>query len=201
MSCVDPDSDLDLVSRLRARDPDAFTEAHRRFNTRIFGFLARLTRRRDVAEDLVEETWLRLLAHSGSLRPDTELGPWLFTVARNLYRSYCRARLLETGHADDLIGLWPFGSPQPTPFEATAASETERRLEAALASLPTTYREVLLLVGVEGLQPKEAAAICGITPESLRQRLHRARTLLAERLDASDTLNLTQLNGVNEVLP
>ena len=72
-----------------------------------------------------------------------------------------------------------------SPFEETAANQTERRIEAALASLPAMYREVLLLVGVEGLQPHEAAAICGVTPEALRQRLHRARTLLAERLDVS----------------
>lgn len=51
----------------------------------------------------------------------------------------------------------------------------ERRLEAAIASLPSSYREVLLLVGVEGLPPGEAAVICGVTPETLRQRLHRAR--------------------------
>jgi RNA polymerase sigma-70 factor (ECF subfamily) len=199
MSVVTQDSDIDLVRRLRGRDPDAFEEAHRLFHPRIFAFLARLARRRDVAEDLAEETWLRLVAHSSSLRPDTQLGAWLFTVARNLYRSYCRSRQMETGHADDLIGLWPFGLRQPSPFEATAANETERRLEAALASLPASYREVLLLVGVEGLEPKEAAVICGTTPESLRQRLHRARTLLAERLEPCEQPAAIQI--VNEVLP
>jgi RNA polymerase sigma-70 factor (ECF subfamily) len=68
-----------------------------------------------------------------------------------------------------------------------------------LASLPANYREVLLLVGVEGLEPKEAAAICGTTPESLRQRLHRARTLLAERLEPCEQSAAIQI--VNEVLP
>ena len=182
---VDRDSGRALVARLRARDPDAVDEAHRAFNARLFNFLARLSRDRDVAGDLVEETWLRLVAHAHQLRPDTELGAWLFTVARNLYISYCRSRSIETEHATDLVGLWPSGTPHVSPFEEAAASQTERRIEAALASLPAAYREVLLLVGVEGLQPHEAAAICGVTPEALRQRLHRARTLLAERLDAS----------------
>jgi RNA polymerase sigma-70 factor (ECF subfamily) len=198
MPSVDPDSNQHLVSRLRAGDLSAFDEVHRAFHARLFGFLARLARSRDVAEDLLEETWLRLVAHAKQLSPDTQLGPWLFTVARNLYVSYRRSRMLELGHADDLLGLWPAGSPAPSPFEATAASEMERRLESALASLPATHREVLLLVGVEGLQPIEAAAVCGISPESLRQRLHRARVLLSRQMDRTSDV---RLSAVNEVLP
>jgi RNA polymerase sigma-70 factor (ECF subfamily) len=182
---VNRDSGRELLARLRAGEPDAIDEAHRAFNPRLFNFLARLARNRDVAGDLAEETWLRLVTHARELRPDTELSAWLFTVARNLYISYCRSRSIESGHATDLLGLWPSGSPHVSPFEATAANQTERRIEAALASLPAMYREVLLLVGVEGWQPQEAAAICGVTPEALRQRLHRARTLLADRLETS----------------
>jgi len=198
MWCVDPDTDLDLVRRLRAGDWGAFDEVHRRFHPRLFSFLARLARSRDVAEDLLEETWLRLVTQARNLRPDTELGAWLFTVARNLHVSYCRSRVLETGLADDVLGLWPSGARRPSPFEETAASETERRLESALASLPAAYREVLLLVGLEGLQPTEAAAICGVTPATLRQRLHRARTLLSQRLERT---NGPSVMSVSEVLP
>jgi RNA polymerase sigma-70 factor (ECF subfamily) len=168
------------------------------FHGRLFNFLARLARSRDVAEDLLEETWLRLVRHAQQLRPDTRLGPWLFTVARNLHVSYRRSRMLEMGHLDDVLGLWPTGSAAPSPFETMAMNELERRLESALASLPATYREVLLLVGVEGLQPIEAAAVCGISPESLRQRLHRARTLLSQRMDRAGQVHLPT---VSEVLP
>jgi DNA-directed RNA polymerase specialized sigma24 family protein len=66
-----------------------------------------------VAEDLLEETWLRLVKHASRLRPDTELARWLFTVARNLHVSYCRSRLLEDSRLADLIGLWPSGSVAP----------------------------------------------------------------------------------------
>ena len=195
---MDPETSRRLVRRLREADPQAFAEVHEAFHARLYGFLARLARSRDVAEDLLEETWLRLVRHAQSLDPDTQLGSWLFTVARNLHVSYRRSRALETGHMDDLIGLWPSASHVPSPFEATAANETTRRLEAALASLPATYREVLLLVGVEGLTPAQAASVCGITPESLRQRLHRARGLLSKRLDRSTEASL---KTVNEVLP
>ena len=92
------------------RRPRAFDAVHDCFNTRLFNFLARLSRRREVAEDLLDETWLRLVARAAHLQPDTRLGPWLFTVARNLYVSYRRSRMLEDSHAVGLIGLWPGGA-------------------------------------------------------------------------------------------
>lgn len=181
---MDRESELALVARLRAGDPDAFDLVYDGFNTRLFNFLARLSRRREVAEDLLEETWLRLVARATELRPDTQLGPWLFTVARNLHASYCRSRMLEDAHAVGLMGLWPSGSPQPSPFEATAAGEVGRRIEAAIGALPIAHREAVLLVMIEGLRPGEAAEICGVSPEAMRQRLSRARAALAVSLEA-----------------
>ena len=177
------DSAHDLVARLKAGDTAAFDAVHAAFHGRLFGFLVRLSRDRQIAEDLVEETWVRLVSRAARLRDDTELAPWLFTVARNLYVSYCRSRVIEDTHAPALMSLWPGGSARPSPFEATAASEMERRLEAALAELPAIYREVVLLVGVEGLRPAEAAMVCGVSSETLRQRLSRGRSLLRQRLD------------------
>jgi RNA polymerase sigma-70 factor (ECF subfamily) len=181
---MDRESELALVQRVRDGDRDAFDVVHAVFNARLFGFLARLARSRDVAEDLLEETWLRFVVHATRLDADTRLGPWLFTVARNLHVSYCRSRAFEQSGAADAISLWPTYVGD-SPFEQTAGSELERRLEAALASLPVTFREVLLLVGVEELRPSEAAVICGVTPGTLRQRLKRARDMLAQRLESS----------------
>jgi RNA polymerase sigma-70 factor (ECF subfamily) len=194
---MDRDCEIALVARLRAGEAAAFDEIYAEFNVRLFGFLARLSRRRDVAEDLLEETWLRLVQQADRLHADTRLAPWLFTVARHLYISYSRARLIEEAHAGSLLGLWPFGTPRPSPFEETAANEAERRLEGALAALPAPYREVLLLVGVEGLRPADAAVICGVTPDALRQRLSRARAMLTRRLAESGEPTAI----LNEVLP
>jgi RNA polymerase sigma-70 factor (ECF subfamily) len=148
----------------------------------LFTFLVRLSRRRDVAEDLLEETWLRLVKHARRLQPDTRLGPWLFTVARHLNLSFNRSRVLEDSAVVSLLAVWPFSLAQASPFEAVAANELERRIERALAAMPTTSREVLLLVGVAGLSHSDAADVCGIAPEALRQRLHRAREALANAL-------------------
>src|SRR6185436_12877239 len=130
-TAVDRDSELALVERLRQGNGEAFDEVYAAFNTRVFTFLVRLSRRRDVAEDLLEETWLRLVKHARRLAADTKLGPWLFTVARNLHVSYIRSRMLEDSAATSLIGLWPFSLERSSPFEAVAASELERRIERA----------------------------------------------------------------------
>jgi RNA polymerase sigma-70 factor (ECF subfamily) len=186
MTCMNRETELALVVRLRAGDASAFDAVHHSFNRPLFNFLARLSRRRDVAEDLLEETWLRLVARAHTLRGDTRLGPWLFTVARNLYLSYCRSRFLEDLRATCGIDGRNLESSAPSPFDTTLATETAQRIDDVLASLPLIYREVLLLVGVEGFSPGEAAEVCGITPEAMRQRLSRARALLAQRLDERD---------------
>jgi len=179
---MDREVELQLVGGLRAGDPEAFDAVHDAFNARLYNFLARLSGRRHIAEDLLEETWLRLVVHAPRLRFDTRLGPWLFTVARNLHASHCRARMVEDAHAGGLMGLWPYGSPRLSPLEALEAGDDERRVAAGLALLPSAYREALLLVVVEGLRHAVAAEICGVTTEAMRQRVSRARALLASRL-------------------
>lgn len=187
MESVERAIELQLVDRLRAGDASAFDAVHDLLNGRLYNFLVRLTNRRHVAEDLLEETWLRLVTHAPRLRPDTRLVPWLFTVARNLHVSHCRARLLEDSYATALLGLWPCGAPSPSPLEQMEATEAQRRLATAFASLPTIYREALLLVAVEGLRPREAGEVCGVSADVMRQRVSRARARLAHRLaDAAE---------------
>lgn len=193
---MDRDSELALVARLRAGEADAFDAVYAAFNTRLYTFLLRLSRRHDVAEDLLDECWMRLVRHASRLAPDTRLGPWLYTVARNLHVSYLRSRVLEDSASVGLMSLWPYGIGQASPFEATAANELERRLERALAALPAAAREVLLLVGVAGLDPSDAADVCGVTPDALRQRLHRAREALTKALDAQAAAPQRAVQGV-----
>jgi RNA polymerase sigma factor (sigma-70 family) len=181
MSLMERELEVALVTRLRGGDITAFDYIYDVFNHRLLSFLTRMARNRSVAEDLLEETWLRLISGGEDLHADTRLGPWLFTVARNLYISHCRSRAREHSYTTDLILLWPGGLPQ-SPFDLASVKEFEQRLEAAIASLPPMYREALLLVGVEQLRPVDAARVCGISPESLRQRLSRARELISRFL-------------------
>jgi RNA polymerase sigma-70 factor (ECF subfamily) len=191
---MDRETELELIRRLGERDPGAFDAIYAEYRVPVFNFLARLSHSRDVADDLSEETWLRLVANGGRLRPDTRLGAWLYTVARNLYFSHCRSRLLADTNSTGLLGLWPAGVQQPSPFDEVVAGEFERRVDRALAMLPIRYREVMLLVGIEGLSHAEAAAVCGLTAETLRQRLSRGRSMLARALDPPG-LNQVQLSS------
>jgi RNA polymerase sigma-70 factor (ECF subfamily) len=173
-------SDRALVARLKRLDSSAFEEAFQRLRAPLYSFLVRLSGDRTLAEDLLQETWVRLATSATQLADDTELRAWLFTVARNLHTSHRRWVLLDEERLRSL-GFWPRRAPH-TPFEQASANEAERKAEAAIASLPLKYREVLLLVAVERLEPIEAAAVLGIKPEALRQRLVRARGMIAARM-------------------
>ncbi len=175
---MDRETELSLVARLRTGDAAAFDLVHAEFNPRLFNFLTRLCRRRDVAEDLLEETWLRLVTHASRLTEDTRLAPWLFTVARNVYVSHCRSRTPEARQNSTALSLWP--AADASPFDEAAAKQLQERIDAALADLPGPYREVLRLVSVDGLRPSEAAEACGVTAQTMRQRLSRARAMLWE---------------------
>ena len=175
--------DAVIVERLRRGDPTAFDEVYRRFTPGLFGFLARLTGRTAIAEELLQETWLRFAIHARALPPEANLRAWLFTVARNLSRSHRRRSLVDL----ERLRFWRWSARAnpgpPSPHDLAAASETERELERALAALPLAQREILLLVALEDFSPAQAAAITGVRPAAARQRLHRARALIGEALE------------------
>ena len=177
---VDPATERDLVDGLRRGDGAAFDSVYAAFRAPIFGFLARLSGRRDLAEELLQETFVRLAARATTLREDTRVGAWLYTVARNLLLSHARLTALDSERIDRASLADP--ARPPTPFEEAAANQTQLALERALAALPASYREVLLLVAVDKMEPSEAAQVVGVSPETLRQRLSRARTMMKEAL-------------------
>lgn len=162
----------DALRLLRLRDPRGFELAYRAHAARLYAFLLRLSGRREVAEDLLQQTFLRLAERGPDLRPDSDLRAWLFAVARNAHTSLRRS---NPGAGDE--PLEALVSPPP---------DVEARLllgdvEGALARLRVEDRELLLLVGVEGLEPVAVASMLGVTQVALRQRLARARSrLLAE---------------------
>ncbi len=171
-----PEAD-DLVARLRTGERQAFDELYARYERRIYAFLYRLAGRRDVADDLFQECWLRAARHAPSLRADTDLAAWLFTVARNLYRGHRRFALFDRLRGRE--------QPQPdpsTPEREVAARQGLERLERALGLIAPASREILLLVGVESLQPSQAAEVLGLRAAAARQRLSRARRELGAEL-------------------
>jgi RNA polymerase sigma-70 factor (ECF subfamily) len=171
--------DARLVLRLRAGERGAFDDLYERHAARIYGFLYRLSGRRDLADDLSQEHWLRVARHAGQLREDTDLSAWLFTIARNLYRSHQRFAIFDWLRRRDSIEADHVPTPERTAASRQALSDVER----AMSIIAPAHREILLLVGVEEMEPSRAASVLGIRPEAARQRLARARAELAAALE------------------
>src|SRR5688572_6836153 len=118
---------------------------------------------------------MKLARHATRLEPATDLGGWLFTVARNAFFSHRRWVVMDKERIAEL-----------RPAVASSPEEqvgSRLALERALQSLPVKHREVLLLVGVEGMEHERAAQVLGVSGENLRQRLSRARAALAEAME------------------
>ena len=130
----------------------------------------------DRADDLVQETLLRALANIDSFQPGSNLPAWLFTILRNLFRSEYRKRRREVEDAEGRYAETLKSHP-----EQTGRVEFEE-FRAALAKLPADQREALILVGASGFSYDDAAAICGCAVGTIKSRVNRARTRLADLL-------------------
>lgn len=179
-ACVDQtvSEERELIERLRRGESAAFDTIYEQHRARIFTFLARLTGRRELAEELVQETFLRLCRFAPRLTPDTRIALWLYTVARNLARSHYRLSVVD---ADRLMGIAQLAATerQVSPFDMTAAREVERAVERALQRLPLEQRELLILIAVERLPSADVARLLDLSAVAFRQRLSRARKQLA----------------------
>jgi RNA polymerase sigma-70 factor (ECF subfamily) len=128
----------------------------------------------DRADDLVQETMLRALANIHSFQPGTNMSAWLFTILRNHFRSEYRKRRREVEDTDGSYAE----SLKSHPEQQGHVEFGEFRV--ALAKLPPDQREALILVGASGFSYEEAANICGCAVGTIKSRVNRARTRLAE---------------------
>lgn len=171
--------DHEILSLLRRRDARGFDQAYQRYGPRLFSFLKRLlgSGLAHHAEDLLQQTFLSLAEHGPELRPDSDLRAWLYTVARHAFLSVVRKGALLAAPSLELV--------------ADYTPELEARLllgniEAALGRLRVDDRELLLLVGAEGLEPLVVAKMLGLEPATLRKRLARARQRLLAELEREE---------------
>jgi RNA polymerase sigma-70 factor, ECF subfamily len=144
-------------------------------------FAISLTGKVDQADDLVQEAIMRGLSHLDSFTPGTDLQAWLFTILRNLFYTSLRKRRREVEDPDGVIA----GMLSTAPEQHGRLDLND--LRTALGKLSVEQREALLLVGAEGMSYEEAAAICEVNIGTIKSRINRARTRLAELLDVADT--------------
>jgi RNA polymerase sigma-70 factor, ECF subfamily len=148
---------------------------------RLRRYARALTRDASRADDMVQSCLLRAVAKQHLWQPGTDLRAWLFTILHNQNVNYVR-RSVREGVAVPLEDVAP---------ALTAASNVEaslelRDFELAIARLPAEQRQVILLVGLEGMGYEEAAKILGIPVGTVRSRLSRGRDTLRELMDIKD---------------
>jgi RNA polymerase sigma-70 factor, ECF subfamily len=174
-----------LLDRLKQGNESAFREVLRAHGDALFSFLCRLSNDRELAKELLQNTWLSLTVNIRKMDSSTPLRPWLFTVARNAYWSHRRWSRLDLSRLAQLA-LWKNDASQfNTPHNKTEHKQTGAHVQKALTQLSPQFREALLIVGVEGFEPSEAAGILNLKPEAFRQRLSRARDALRQLLGDS----------------
>jgi RNA polymerase sigma-70 factor, ECF subfamily len=175
-----------LIERLKGRDPHALAELYDRYGRLVYALTLRVVRDQSIAEDLVQETFLRVWNRVHSLDPaKNALGPWLLAIARNRAIDYLRSaagrgrtisvELNESDHA-----------PLDQELEAgILMSDQLRRISAALERLPLNYRTVMELAYFEGLSQSEMSARMGQPLGTIKTWVRTALRSLREELGAA----------------
>lgn len=183
------ETDEQLMRRFQRGDARAFETLMRRHRTPIHSFLCRHLGDRARAEDLTQETFLRLVKGAAAWEPRAAVRTFLFTIARNLSADEARRRAFrETEPLDGARDGDPPGDRLAgdgrAPDDAAGDALLRPRLEAALAALPAEQREVLLLREHAGLSFPEIAEATGANENTVKSRLRYALLALRDRLAA-----------------
>jgi RNA polymerase sigma-70 factor, ECF subfamily len=188
---VAPDeTDEQLMRRFQRGEARAFETLMRRHRTPIHAFLCRLLGDRARAEDLLQETFLRVVKGAAAWAPRAAVRTWLYTIARNLAADEARRRVFRDADPLDaaLDGAAPRGDRLAdggrAPDDAAGDALVRPRLEAALAALPAEQREVFLLREHAGLSFPEIAEATGSNENTVKSRLRYALVALRDRLAA-----------------
>lgn len=179
----------EIARGLRRRDPDLLDELIGRYQYRLPRYLWTLTGSREAAEDLFQETWIRVLEKGHQYNPRWRFEAWLFSIARNLTIDLLRRRQSESldgllnCHDEHPVREWA-DCESATPFEAAAAGEQAERVQGVLRRLPPWAREVLALRFQEDMELAEIAEVLKAPLSTVKSRLYRGleafRNLLEE---------------------
>jgi len=177
------------MEKLQGGHEAALNELMTRHATPVYHFLFRLTGNEADAEDLAQETFVRVFKSRQRYRPAEKFSTWLFTIAANLARNQFRWRTrhpqlsLDAENSEteqSLGGTLPADAPAPN--QEMLARERAAAVRAAVRSLPEDLRAATVLCEWEERSLAEAAAILETTPKAVESRLYRARQILRQRL-------------------
>lgn len=167
-----------LMERYVDGEAEAFEFLYRRVSPNLMGYLLRLTRNRERAEDLLQITFSKIHRARGSFLKGAPVLPWILAIAR---RSFLDERRSAQVRTEDLS---PDGSlPEQQHEERALPAELSDALEVALDRLPETYREAIVLTKITGLSVAEAATVLGSTETAVKLRVHRGYNQLRKELE------------------
>lgn len=180
--------DADLIRRCRTGDPRAFRELVRRYERPVFSVLMRVVRRPEDAEDLAQETFVRVYRALDRYDPTRPFTAWLFTIASRLAIDHLRRKRLPTmslsqsdpGSSDERT--IDIEDPGLQPDEVTSHREEEVQAQSLIDSLPEHYRIVVMLRHQQDLSYEEIAEALQLPLGTVKARIHRARALLKDRI-------------------
>jgi len=183
----------DIARGLRQRDVDFLRALVGQYQYRLVRYFIYLLGKRDPVDDLVQETWLRVLERGRSYDGLSRFEPWLFTIARNLAIDHMRKRRVLSIDSNDspeqeLEALTPVSN-APSPFEQAARTEDAQRLSHSLQMLEPIYREALVLRFQEDLSLQEMAGVIGASVSTVSSRIYRGLAALRAQLDGGPNAN------------
>ncbi|MFA6540916.1 MAG: sigma-70 family RNA polymerase sigma factor [Bacteroidota bacterium] len=172
---MNPGPDPQLLEQIRSGNTQAFAHLYDRYRHRVFQYCDRLLNDRQLAEDVVQNVFIKFHTQQSTIRNGESLQHWFFTVARNDSFAELRKKRLEAVH-DDI--LWD----GELPDEAIQNKERRQIVELVLQQLHAPYREAIVLREYEQMSYEEIASITGTTVSSVKSRLFKARKALIEKL-------------------
>ncbi|MGH7718655.1 MAG: RNA polymerase sigma factor [Gemmatimonadaceae bacterium] len=177
--------DADVVALVKQGRESAFRELIRRYERPVFSLIYRMVRDREAAEDLAQDTFVKVLNHIDRYRPEFKLSSWLFKIANNVTIDHLRKRQLNTVSIDGSPHAATAAEAEATSFDVEARGESaleelESRelgtaIERAIAHLRPEYRACILLRHVEGRSYEEIAATLDLPLGTVKTYIHRAR--------------------------
>ena len=180
---AEPESQC-IARALRCRDSEFIGRMVSHYHYRLLRYLVYWTGRRELAEDLVQETWLHVLERARQYDGRLRFEPWLFSIARNLAIDHLRKQQTATHRMcrEDEAGVDLPAPDFESPFFAAARSEDAKRIAAALGALEPIYREALLLRFQEELSLAEIAQVARAPISTVSSRIHRGLSMLQAAL-------------------
>ncbi|MGA2572536.1 MAG: RNA polymerase sigma factor [Terracidiphilus sp.] len=181
---------LAIAEGLKRQKAGLLDELIVRYQHRLMRYLLFLTGNRETAEDLFQETWMRVLVRGSQFDGRSRFETWLFTIARNLVIDYRRKRtmnsldeLIDGDTEDDRAMTFEVATCDPTPFDRVSSLEDREKIAAALLEIDPLHREVLVLRFHEELSLDEIAKVTRAPLSTVKSRLYRGLAMMKPRLE------------------